>query len=51
MYRCRRCRAKYKKQPSLWAWVAETPTDKWCKRPGCPKCLWLGYLDRVRVRE
>ena len=50
VFRCPRCHAEYDKQP-FFVGVAETLTDNWCKRPGCPKCSLLGYLDRVRGRE
>ena len=39
VYRCPRCRTQYACQPYIGS------------RAGCPTCSWLGYLNRVRVRD
>lgn len=41
VYRCWRCEAEYDAQPYLPG----------TRQPGCAKCSWLGYLNRVRVRD
>jgi len=48
MFRCPRCRAEHDSQPYL---AGKTLRGERCRTPGCPKCSYLGYLDRVRVRD